>query len=75
MTIQRHDIEGYGYVEIDRTPEMDKAIADMVIEFYLKQKVFFGESLMQNDDPVIEAPLLLADILDDICKFDVHYNG
>ena len=40
-----------------------------IIEWCEKYDVGCGESLVQSDDPQIEAPFLLAEIIDDVLKF------
>lgn len=49
-------------------------VFEAVVEFFLKHEAFSGESVQQNDGPQIEAPELLADLVDDIIKFDVKWN-
>lgn len=45
-------------------------VFDKIIEWLKKYNVSSGEGLCQSDDPQIEAPILMADIVDDIleCK-------
>jgi len=46
-----------------------------VIEYYFKHNSFDGESICQNDNPIIEAHQVLAEIADNIIKFKVEYNN
>jgi len=50
--------------------EKNKQIVEKIIEWCKKYNVSSGESLMQRDDPVIEAPVLIAEIIDDILEFE-----
>ena len=62
------------FVTFEDTPEMHKKVFDRLIEFFKKHESFRGESVMQCDNPQIEAPGVLADIADDIIKFEVAYK-
>lgn len=44
------------------------------MEYFKKHECFSGESIMQMDNPQIEAPELMADIADDILKFKFTYK-
>ena len=46
------------------TPEKKEAAIKKLTEYFEKHGV--GEMIMQNDDALIEAPDLLADIADDV---------
>lgn len=50
------------------------AVFNALIDWYFKHKSFSGESIVQCDDPSIDAPNILADIADDIIKFDVRWD-
>jgi len=51
-----------------------QAVFDKVVGFFLEHESFSGESIMQADDPRIEAPVLLSAIADDILCFDVTWK-
>lgn len=68
----KKQIEMYGgdmIAEYDETPELKDAVFQKLIDWYKKYNVSDGESF-QNDDPQIYASILLADIVDNIIKFD-----
>ena len=52
----------------------DKKTKDLafkkILEFCKKYECFSGESLLQSDEPQIFAPEFLADIIDDVIKFE-----
>lgn len=51
------------------------AVYQAVLDWYFKHEVFAGESLVQMDEPVIDAPILLSKIADNIMGFDVAWEG
>ena len=53
------------------TPNKEKAIIEAVLNFYDKYGAWSGESIMQTDEPQINAAPFLADLVDDIIKPDV----
>lgn len=55
-------------------PETHKTVYNLVLNWYLKHQAFSGESIMQNDDTQIEAPVLLSDLADDVFNFDVEWD-
>jgi hypothetical protein len=57
-------------VEYDDTPELRDAVFDKVMEYFKKHDAYCGESICQMDDPMIDAPYVMADIVDNIIKFD-----
>lgn len=61
-------------VEFDETNEMKDQVFNRVIEYYFDQNAFHGEVIMQSDDCIIAAPNVLADIADNIIKFQVEYE-
>ena len=62
-------INNYGYVYTYELTESDKdLISDKLIEYYTKN-CLTGESIMQDDDSIIEAPEVLSEIADEIIKF------
>lgn len=68
MKIKTDDFE----VEFDDSAEVKDAIFNYLIEkYYVKLEAFNGETIMQCDDTLIEAPSVLAKIADSIIKFKV----
>ena len=57
------------------TPDVRKEVFRKIMEYYIKHQVFTGLSIVQSDDPMIEASYTLADIADNILKFEVDYNA
>ena len=62
----------YGIVNFKDDQETKDKIFNYLMEhYYFKYESFNGESIMQNDDPIIYAPEVLAHIADKIIKFKV----
>lgn len=59
----------YGDMSFIETPELKEKVYQSVLNWYINQGYFSGESIMQSDDPIIDAPNLLSDIADDLFKF------
>ena len=58
-------------ISYEDSPEVHKKVFDYLMEnFYQKYDSYLGESIMQSDDPQIYAPEVLAEIADDIIKFE-----
>ena len=55
-------------MNIKRSPEIDKAIVDELIKWFEEHNCYDGETLCQNDECIIDAPYLLANILDKYFK-------
>jgi hypothetical protein len=51
------------------TPAIRDEVFRRVIEYFKEHRAFSGESIMQMDNPQIDAPQAMADIADDIIKF------
>lgn len=64
--------DGYN-VFFDDSDAVKEAVFNKILQFYYDNNAFNGESIMQNDGPIIEAPGVLAKIADDIIKFKVEY--
>jgi len=58
-------------VTYDDSQETRNAVFNRVIDWYFMHGSFSGESIVQSDDPSIDAPNILAQIADDIIKFNV----
>jgi len=52
--------------------EIKDAVFNAIVEWCKKHELFAGECIMQSDAGTIEAAPLLADIVDDIIKFEVR---
>lgn len=61
-------------VSYEDSQEVRDAVFEKIMDYYKKHNVFSGESIMQMDNPVIDAPTVLSDIADDIIKFKVEYD-
>ena len=61
-------------VEFDETPELKEEVYNRVLGFFIKMEAFSGESIMQSDEPQIEAAPFLSDLADDVFKFDVDWG-
>lgn len=60
-------------VSYEITDEMKDQIIQKLIEYYSKN-CHSGEGIFQDDDSLIEAPEVLADIADHIIKFKSSYK-
>jgi hypothetical protein len=61
----------WGYkVHFDDSEETKKQVFEAVISWFQDHEVFIGEGIMQSDDCLIEAPELLAQLADNIIKFE-----
>lgn len=69
-TIQVDDL----FVSYEDTLEMRDEVFNRVLNFYVEHQCFFGEVLMQADNPQIEAPNFLAEMLDEVFMFEVEYK-
>jgi len=56
----------------DLTEEKKDAIVARVLEFYRKHQSFHGESICQSDGPIMDGYCVLAEIADNILKFEVE---
>lgn len=64
----------HGSVSFDETPELKEKVYQSVLNWYIKQGHFSGESIMQSDEPIIDAPEFLSDVADDLFKFKYLYD-
>lgn len=55
------------YLETD---EIKQQVLDKIIEWCKEYNAHSGEMLCQSDDCQIYAPILIADIIDDILQFE-----
>jgi len=59
-------------VSVNLDAAAKKMIVAKVMEFFLEHEAFDGETIMQCDGPLIEAPTVLSEIADEL-KFNVEY--
>lgn len=52
--------------------QIDKQIVDKLIQWFEDFNCYDGETLCQDDDCLIEAPYLLADILDEFFEYELN---
>ena len=50
--------------------QINKQIVDKLIQWFEDFNCYDGESLCQDDDCIIEAPYLLANILDEFFEYE-----
>ena len=62
-------------VSVDLTEDKKNAIVERVLAYYKEHEAFDGEVICQNDDCIIDATGVLADIADNILKFEVEYES
>lgn len=58
----------------EMTQEKKDAIVARVLEFYTEHQAFHGEVICQKDDTIIEGYVVLAEIADNIIKFEVEHK-
>lgn len=62
-------------VKFDDSQETkDKVFQYLLDNYFFKHESFCGESIMQSDNPQIEASWIMSELADDIIKFDVDYG-
>ena len=65
--------DGEFVVKYQDNPEVHRKVFDYLLKnFFIKHKVFDGETIVQSDVPQIEGPGVLAEIADFL--FDVDYE-
>lgn len=64
--------DGSMIAEYDETPELKDAVFTKLLTWFQKTNATTGEA-MQSDDFNIEAPEIMADILDDIICFKTKW--
>lgn len=57
-------------VTFDDSEAAKQAVFQRLLKFFTHHEAFSGESVMQCDGPQIEAAPLLAELADEIFKFD-----
>lgn len=61
-------------VMVDITEEKKNKIIALLLDYCIKHECFSAETLHQMDDPLIDAPRVLGEIIDEGLQFDVTYN-
>jgi len=59
----------YSSVSFDETDELKEKVYQRVLKYFIDERRFCGEGIMQSDDPVINAPLVFAEMADDLFRF------
>lgn len=59
--------------KVQVTEEKARAIVDKILQFCKDFSVTSGEVLLQDDSSLLEAPNLIADILDDVLKIETEW--
>lgn len=60
-------------VTCELTDEKKEKIINAVLDFFITHKAFHAESVMQCDNPLIEAPVTMTEICE-IIGFKVEYR-
>lgn len=61
-------------VEYDASHKMQGKVFDHILAWFHKHQCYSGESIMQSDAPQLTAAEMLAELADDIIKFNVTYK-
>lgn len=61
------------HVTCELTKEKKEKIIHAILDFFITHKAFHAESVMQCDNPQIEAPVTMAEICE-IIDFKVEYK-
>ncbi len=59
-------------VSFDDSAEAKEVLFNKLLEWFISQECYHGEAIMQSDEPIIAAPEILADIADEVFKFEVE---
>lgn len=62
------------FVQFEETPQLKEEVFERCLNWFIKHKAFAGEVIMQSDEPLIDAPDLMADLADDVFKFEYKYE-
>ena len=66
--------DGDVVVKYKITEDMQEAIVKRLLKYYKKNQ-HDGEGIYQDDDSIIDAPIVLSDIADDIIEFQIMEIG
>lgn len=72
-TMKTERIKDYQITYNDSQEAREKLYA-ACLEWFKDQGHYSGESIMQSDEPQIQAPVFLSDVADDIFQFDQVYD-
>jgi len=73
-SIKKDIYDGNATAEYEIPENKKEEITNKILEFCFKHNCFCGETLMQDDDCLIESADLIADIIDDIINFKVEWK-
>lgn len=62
-------------VTYDDSQETKDAVFDAVMKYFTTHEAFDSETICQSDEPIMDGYVTLADIADNIMKFEVQYDG
>ena len=75
MAVKRHGgPHGAVTVTYEDTPEVHKAVFDHVLKWFHEHQCYNGEMIMQSDAPQLTAAEMLADLADDVIRFDAEWD-
>lgn len=66
--------DSYIIVRYEDSDFVKEQVFNAVVEWCKKHSEYSGEGICQRDTTIIEAPDLIATIVDDIIKFDVEWK-
>lgn len=72
MTEFRYEDE-WQTVTVERSPELDQKIADMVFDWFGEVGMFDPESLGQSDTTFIDGPIMIMNLAE-LIDFDMEYH-
>jgi hypothetical protein len=61
-------------VNIPESVKIREEVFEIITDWMVKHNTYSGEGVMQCDICIISAPVLLADIIDDIIKPEIKEN-
>lgn len=67
-------VRGDATVTYEDTPEQHKAVFDHVVAWFMTHGCFKGEGIMQCEAPQLSALDMIAELADDVIKFQVAYS-
>ena len=66
--------DNFSIVRYKDSDFVKEQVFNAVVEWCKKHSAYAGEMICQSDTTIIEAPDLMATIVDDIIKFDVEWK-
>jgi len=64
----------WGMVKFDDSIQTKCEVFDQLIKYFKQHDVWSGESIEQKDGAILDAPLVLSEIADDIIQFQMRYK-